>query len=223
MLEAPEVHSHHPKKTGLMHWFEIVISASVLMLSAGSLYIALHTGHTMEQLVAQNQRLVEANSLPLLVYDHGNASEDGSPGLSFTIKNAGAGPARVVWFSLKMQGREYASFFQLIDNLTDVDLGGDSGAFFGANPNAGPFTSAIIGRILTPGEEVRIIRWIKPAEDDKEALAVWQKIERARFDDIRVRACYCSIFDRCWIDALDGSAPRAVESCAVEKPVNLSG
>ncbi len=66
MIEASETahNAHaHSKNKG---WFDIVMAIAILLVSAGSLYVALHTGHTMEALVKENKKLVRAQSTPIL-------------------------------------------------------------------------------------------------------------------------------------------------------------
>ena len=56
MIEPPEAPHHvveHHGKAG--KWFDIAMAMAVLIVSFGSLYVSLHTGHTMESLVEQNQ------------------------------------------------------------------------------------------------------------------------------------------------------------------------
>ena len=97
MIEPPEtphhVAEHH--RTAIP-WFDVAMGVAVLAVSFGSLYVSLHTGHTMEALVEQNQRLVRAQSTPILQYTHGN-NVDGEKVLHFEVRNVGTGPALSAW------------------------------------------------------------------------------------------------------------------------------
>ena len=65
----------------------------------------------MEQLVEQNSRLVRANSVPLLQFDSGNINdEERSTELYLAVRNAGTGPARIVWFELLQDGRPVRNY-----------------------------------------------------------------------------------------------------------------
>ena len=77
--------------------------------------MSLHTAKTMEQLVEQNRRLVRANSVPLLQFDTGNIGDDGrSSELYLAVRNAGTGPARIVWFELLQDGRPVRNYQDLL-------------------------------------------------------------------------------------------------------------
>lgn len=198
MIEPPEAPHHvveHQRKAG--KWFDIAMAVAVLIVSFGSLYVSLHTGHTMEALVEQNQRLVRAQSTPILQYTHGN-NDEGRKVLSFHVRNAGTGPARVSWIRLIHEGKIYRNWtlFALdqVQEVTHLPL----------------MSSPIAPAVLSAGEERMILRWERggsPAE-----LAAWDRIEQSRFND-RATACYCSVFDECWISHMNGDVPRQVVSC----------
>src|SRR6185369_16176359 len=95
MIEAPETpHVHHAAHGDRQRWFDISIAVAVVLVSLGSLYVSLHTGRTMEKLVDQNARLVKANSVPLLQFDHGNVNDQGKSEIYLAVRNARTGPAR---------------------------------------------------------------------------------------------------------------------------------
>src|SRR6202008_287634 len=115
MIEAPETpHVHHAGHDDRHRWFDIAIALAVVLVSAGSLYVSLHTGHTMEKLVEQNSRLVKANSVPLLLFDTGNVDDQGQPEIYLGVRNAGTGPARIVWFELLQDGRPVRNYQDLL-------------------------------------------------------------------------------------------------------------
>ena len=195
MIEAPET-PHAPHGHGGQRWFDIVMAVAILLVSAGSLYVSLHTGLTMEALVHANERLVWAQSTPILQYDHGNVGEDGKPALEFTIRNVGTGPARVVWFEFMQGGKRYH----------------DIGDWVRANgKGSNNFTTASISLIaLAAGEQRNLLIWKKP--NDAPGLSRWQAVDQARFT-AHVRACYCSVFDQCWVSNLEADIPQPVADC----------
>jgi hypothetical protein len=200
MIEAPETphthHSHSHGGGGSGRWFDIAMAVAVLLVSAGSLYVALHTGHTMEALVHANERLVRAQSTPVLQYDHGNISDDGKEQLTFTITNVGSGPARIVWFQVTPGDNRYTSIGQWVISTGDSPIS---------------FTSASINRmVLAPGVERNMVTWKRPA--DEAGRKRWALLDRARFET-PVRACYCSVFDQCWESNLEADIPKEVPSC----------
>jgi hypothetical protein len=44
--------------------------------------------------------------------------------------------------------------------------------------------------------------------------SLWDKLNTARFE-LRFRACYCSVFDECWLSDLATVSPQPVGQCAV--------
>lgn len=208
MIEPPEtphhVVEHH--RTAIP-WFDVAMGVAVLVVSFGSLYVALHTGHTMEKLVEQNQRLVRAQSTPILQYTHGN-NVDGRKAMSFYVRNAGTGPARIAWIRLAHGGKVYQNWTRFaIDQAQGV-------------PQLPLMSSPIAPAVLSAGEERMILRWERgggPVE-----VAAWDRIEKARFTD-QATACYCSVFDECWTSHMNGDVPQQVESCENPRAVSASG
>jgi len=61
-----------------------------------SIYIAWHHGQVMQELVHQNEKIVEAESLPYLQIDTSTLETDlETPALRLTVQNQGVGPARI--------------------------------------------------------------------------------------------------------------------------------
>jgi hypothetical protein len=199
MIEAPETphtpHSHSDSG-GRHRWFDVAMAVAVLLVSTGSLYVALHTGHTMEALVHANERLVRAQSTPVLQYDHGNMSDDGIPAMAFRLTNVGTGAARIMWFEVAPADARYSSIGQWVISTGASDA---------------EFTSSSINRIVLAANEERImLTWPQPA--DEAGRSRWAQIDAARFET-KVRACYCSVFDQCWQSNLDADIPEEVPTC----------
>ncbi len=200
MIEAPETphmhHGHHDSHGGGRRWFDISMAVAVLLVSSGSLYVALHTGHTMEALVHANERLVRAQSTPVLQYDHGNVTDEGKAQLEFTITNVGTGPARIVWFEVGSASGRFSNIGQWVISTGDGPI---------------RFTSASINQIvLAQNEKRQMFAWERPA--DEAGRIRWELIDRERFKT-KVKACYCSVFDQCWQSNLEADIPKEVPSC----------
>jgi hypothetical protein len=204
MIEPPETphHTAEHHRTAIK-WFDVAMAVAVLVVSFGSLYVSLHTGHTMEALVEQNQRLVRAQSTPILQYTHGN-NDEGRQVLTFHVRNAGTGPARIAWIRLAHGGKIYRNWTLFaLDQVQGV-------------PNLPLMSSPIAPAVLSAGEERMILRWERGGGSVE--LAAWDRIEQARFTD-QATACYCSVFDECWTSHMNGDVPQQVESCEVPRPV----
>jgi hypothetical protein len=198
MIESPEPpHSHR----SMHRWFDLAIALAIVLVSAGSLYVSLHTGKTMEQLVEQNARLVRANSVPLLQFDDGNVDDAGNAELYLEVKNVGTGPARIVWFEMKRQdGRFVRNYLDLLPPGANL-----------SRPEAGIITGGIAPSMMPAGEARRLFTWPRPKSGAVE-LAAWDHINKAR-NGLTVEACYCSLFDECWLTTASADVPRPMASC----------
>lgn len=207
MIEPPEaphhVVDHH--RTAIK-WFDVAMALAVLVVSFGSLFVALHTGHTMEKLVEQNQRLVYAQSTPILQFGTGNY-KDGREVLGGTLTNVGSGAARIVWIRLEHDGQTFVNWQSLIEKFND-----------GVSPES-VLTSVIERTILSAGEERKAFEWARPANPSE--LPAWRKLNDERWK-VTSKACFCSLFDECWTSNLGGDPPVRVESCETPRPPNAS-
>jgi hypothetical protein len=208
MLEAPEP-PHAPHNAH--RWFDIAVALAIVLVSLGSLYVSLHTGKTMEQLVEQNARLVRANSVPLLQFDHGNISDAGAPELYLMVKNVGTGPARIVWFEVKgRDGRPVRNYLDLLPPGTKL-----------SRSDAGIITGGIAPSMMPAGERRRLLRWPRPKAGAAE-LAAWDYVNKER-DYLTVEACYCSLFDECWLTKASADVPQPMSSCPLGNRTTYQG
>jgi hypothetical protein len=206
MIEPPEVpHTGHHKTH--INWFDVAMAVGVLTVSLGSLFVALHTGHTMERLVEQNERLVHAQSTPILQFSTGNAI-DGRPVLEGELTNVGSGAARVVWIRFAHDGRQFVDWGWLIQRLN------------GDTPRTPVTTSVIEHTILSAGETRTVFQW--PRSDDPGERRAWEALNQARWK-VTPKACFCSLFDECWTSELGGDLPVRVESCEAPRPLVRAG
>jgi len=212
MIEAPETpHVHHGKREERHRWFDIAIAVAVVLVSAGSLYVSLHTGETMEKLVEQNSRLVRANSVPLLQFDTGNIGDDDrSSELYLAVRNAGTGPARIVWFELLNNGKPVRNYRDLLP--PDAKL---------SRVDANIVTGGIAPSMMPAGERRKLLAWPRPA-DDSVARSAWDNLNQVR-QRLTVEACYCSLFDECWITKARADVPRPVATCEIGNRVTFDG
>jgi len=73
-------------------------------------------------------------------------------------------------------------------------------------------------RIMRAGDEVRFLT----LEQRPETAAVWARLDTARVA-LRLRACYCSVFDECWVGDLRTTHAERVQQCNVPAvPYTLS-
>jgi hypothetical protein len=195
MLESPEIEAHR-HKTGHSH-LDLILGGLAVFLSMVSVFIAVRHGETMERLVA-------ANSWPNISYATGN--ETGSPGnvtktITLSLRNTGVGPARIDSFEVFYKDQPVAG----ISEFFKLCCHSNSPAFA---------TSSVLNEVLPARDDIEFITL--PAAGNSEAD--WQTLNRERFH-VRVRVCYCSVFDECWVR--DTATPRPVRTgqCAPSQPV----
>ncbi|HEU4517565.1 MAG TPA: hypothetical protein VFR77_09710 [Steroidobacteraceae bacterium] len=64
--------------------------------------------------------------------------------------------------------------------------------------------------VLAPGTDSTVLRW--PLLPDNQKL--WLALDRVRQQNrIAMSACYCSVFDECWVADTHTFPPRQVASC----------
>jgi hypothetical protein len=204
MIQMPEVgHSHGPHGHGTgLPWLDIVIAVSAVFISVVSLVVSIEHGRTMEKMVEQNQKMVEANTLPLLTESKEttiNPIDPTKSHFSIILKNNGIGPAIIERFEVRYKGKLYAKLPELLEACCAAEV---------ANaPKALPSTyGAITGTIL-------------PAHDSETVLEVapetveLQKAILSSAADLSMDACYCSVLDKCWKTNFDQRRPIPVAEC----------
>jgi hypothetical protein len=198
-IEPPHVHHH---KTGYA-WLDKVLPVSALFVSFLSILMSAHHGEVMKELVHQNERLVQANSLPHLTLETGEeVREKGDQHIRFRVTNGGVGPAEIRTAELLLDGRALSGSRQLLRECCGID-------------SSEYYWLPLMGRMLRPGQTAEYLhlntRPQTAAGMPKLAAAVNQK-------RIVTRLCYCSVFDECWVrTSAEGSRPEPVKECPAPK------
>ena len=195
-MQPPEQDNREPPKTG--HRLpDLAIALSALFISLCSLGLAVHHAHSMRQ-------LVEANSRPFLQFitSNGEARDEGDyhPVLTVSVSNPGAGAARLENFAILVDGKRVANWQE---------------AFARLNPRAtaralGDITYANIApSYLKAGSDELVLRWARTEAN----AALWDDIYQRGRARVEFEACYCSIFDECWLEKSHVFRPEPVKSC----------
>ena len=194
MLETPEIEAHMHHKTG--HSIaDKILAVLAIFLSCVSVFIAVSHGRTMERLVA-------ANSWPNISYLTGNEDDSGSRQIvTFALKNTGVGPARIDTFEVFYKGVPVRDYIALLT------------ACCGA-PTANTSSSRVIDEVLPARDNIEFLSLPK----DKASQAVWDALNKERFA-VRVRTCYCSVFDECWVRDSAQRRPERVDQCRPSQAV----
>lgn len=179
------------ERAGSSRALNFIASASAVLLSIVSLSVAISANRTQERLLA-------ASVWPSLEYGTGNRDDSGADVISLAIGNSGIGPARLRTVQVLYLDQAAKDSEALLKSCCELAKG----------TKLTTITSSTRARVVKPGEDVEFLRLARTDNDD----ALWQRFNKARFD-IRVKACYCSVLDDCWM--LDSTAiePRAVATC----------
>lgn len=206
-----ESHHHHPHGTGV-RWLDIILGVSATVVSLVSLWLGLHSAHSMEKLVA-------ANSYPYLELMRSNMSPSQLPGtdrhqlmVKYEMVNNGVGPARIEWVELKFKGKPVRNISELLDACCS-ELRGTN------DVNEMDARGGINGSLVRAGGSVALFTWIEPMAPNRIFTALHRQM-----DQIKYSACYCSVFDECYVRSDDDDhKPVPVKQCiAPAKPFQPS-
>jgi len=198
---------HEVHKTGL-RMADLVLALSALFISLCSLGLAIHQGYAMD-------RLVEANSQPVLEFQSGNVDpqQRSQPMLWFGVENPGAGTARIEWFKIEVYGHEVRDWREALPYARARAV--SSGSPAASLPFAQVITGPVAHTYLKYGDRRRIFTWLRSSEN----APLWDVIDGAAQAGVfHLAACYCSIFDQCWIADNQGGWPQRVRSCVAGRP-----
>jgi hypothetical protein len=190
-VEKPHIQHHRLGNK----WLDLGLALVALFVSFISILIAYHHSKVMQELVHQNERLVEANSLPYLQISR---SDRAGRGFTLNATNEGVGPARIVNAEILVDGRPVQTIEELVD------------ACCGKGDYSGFAASSLEGRMVRPGDTVTYIDF-RPASANDERLAALTGAGKAT--RISTRLCYCSVFDDCWVAASHDPTPNPVKTC----------
>ena len=196
-------HHAEPHRSG-HNWFDIAIAVGLLFVSISSLYVAVQSHTTLEEMVDANKRLVQANkqlvesnSWPFLSYDTANGRD-----ISMSIMNDGVGPAKIQTIEVKWRGHAQRDALGFLQECCGFKPGTANLEF-----------ELIAGRVLRAGQSLDILTLPHTPADD----SAWNALKSARISPVlSVDVCYCSVFDQCWTeDTVRFSLkPREVDRCA---------
>ena len=175
----------------LSHNHQTLTGIGAMLVGIAALFVAWDQGRVMR---AQQHGAV----YPIVQIDGYMSSGNERFSIGVGLRNAGVGPAIVESVELLRDGESVPDFGPLVEVLPP-----------GANIN----WSSMVGRVLAAGDEVRPgdFLWAADAmtpEGQARLLEEW-----ARWG---MRACYCSVFDRCFLVDTNARAgrPEPVRQCA---------
>jgi len=171
-------------------WIDPFLALVALAVSAISLWVAIGTEQA-------NRRMVAAASWPLLQADTSNLNST----ITFSVLNGGVGPAKLKTFELYWNGKAYPGAHAILAACCGYNASKSSGS-------TSLTTGGITGIVIRAGENHTFLSLPRRADNEP----IWQKLNRAR-RKVKFRACYCSVFDECWIGSLKDLEPKRVDRC----------
>jgi hypothetical protein len=185
-MHLPEVELPHKSSSNKRRSIvDRIVSGSAMFVALSSLAIALYEVRMMRE----HDRIS--------VWPYVSAFNSDSGGIyTFNVRNAGIGPALI------------RSFEVLVDS-TPRTKWGDALDAFGIDLQGTPSTYTTFGKgsVLLPGATSTLLS-IGPG-------APGQAFHHAAQDRMRVRICYCSLYEQCWmLDERKAAEPQPVRACA---------
>jgi hypothetical protein len=209
MPEASHAHAPHAHGSGVP-WLDIIVSVSAIFISVVSLVVSVEHGRTMEKMVDQNQKMVEANTLPLLTMETSLTNDPlhlEKAQVKIELKNSGIGPAKIDRFELSYKGKNFTS-----DPSMQGVLGLLKECCNAALPKPGtvlPSSAASVTGSVLPARETILVLGIAP-----QTLELLTALKNAD-ENLKTKACYCSVLDECWETNFDHKRPTPVKECKV--------
>jgi hypothetical protein len=203
MLPPEESHTEIPKSGH--RWVDMSVAACALIVSITSLFVAIRHGRSMEKMAEENARLVQANSWPVLQrYQSDIGQPPNEHAFTLYVVNNGVGPAKVESVEVAWKGQPVRNPRELLE-LCCVKARDPA-------EEHGVEVSGLMGSVLRAGEMRKILEF----PEDPEHAAMTDRL-RVSLHDITWRACYCSVFDECWVSNLETLHPQSVKECFVPK------
>lgn len=176
------------------------LAISNLLLSVPAILISVGVAYFTFVQAEATQKMQIASVWPYVDYETSNVGEDGERAVSMSLVNKGVGPAHIRGVEMTYGGKSYATFRELladccVDDPRQVGLG----------------LSSVKGEVMRSGEELLFVSMSAKATPAE----TWARFNEERLK-IRIRVCYCSVFDDCWINQGRGELPQPVAQCPAD-------
>jgi hypothetical protein len=209
VMPGPHDHSH-AHKTGLP-WLDLFIAGCALVVSAASLIVAVQHGRSMD-------RMVQSASWPYLAFINSNYDDARNVDtISLVIRNNGVGPARLESFEMSLDGKPLRNMRDLFAACCGVDVKSIHTREDFQSKVGFELTSSPAPNLVPARDQLTVLQFAKATANPD----VYKKLNDARFR-LKPRACYCSVFDECWVTDLQSMNPEKVEKCDTKGTVQYS-
>ena len=171
-----------------------------LMITVPTFVISLALAYATFVQADATRKIQRSETWPYVSYGTGNMSDEGKQEISLSLGNGGVGPARVKALELRYDGKPMSNPRQFLEACCGYDP-----------DNPTPFVSGPVTGVLRPGQQIDFIRLAETPENK----AIWDRLQTERWK-VAVRACYCSIFDDCWVMESGSLDPQEVDNCPAD-------
>jgi hypothetical protein len=197
---ASDASFDNPVVRRMVRWLPFA-AAGHLLVGLPALLISLVVAWGTFVQARATQRMQQAASWPFVGYETSNYSADGRHRINLTLVNNGVGPALLGPVEVRYRGRAMRTPEQLLASCCGFRRGQ---SFQLASE---PATNVA----LRPGERIAFFE----LTDAPVNAGLIARLEGERWR-LRVRSCYCSVFDDCWV--IDGrqAKPQAVPQCPAD-------
>ncbi len=170
---------------------EMLVGVSAVIIGVCALAVSVYETRLMRS--EQRSAVLPMLELSRSYYASDRDEDSASWRLSLQAENVGIGPARVLDFRVLVDGEPHATWSAAMSAL----LGRDEPVFYGQ--------STINGRTIPPGRMVTMFD-LGSTELARELIAEFERLD--------FEACFCSVFDECWVTSYSGfGAADAVARC----------
>jgi hypothetical protein len=181
--------------------FAPLLLISHLFVGLPTLLISLVVAYGTFVQADATKKIQQAEAWPFVSYGSSNIGSDGKPSISLELSNNGVGPALLGPIEISYEGKVVRDPREMLERCC------------GLRPaqNLTTQTSPASRIVVPPGERTQFLR-INATPDNQ---AIWDRFNDERWK-LRVRSCYCSIFDECWTIEGTQAKPVAVKQCPTD-------
>lgn len=174
--------------------------AGHLLVGVPTLLISLVVAYGTYVQARATQRMQQAAAWPFVAYGTSNYDAAGRHSIDLSLANNGVGPAVLGPVEVRYGGKAM---------VTATDLLRACCGYRGGAMQLG--TAPLANAVVRPGERISFVTFADVASNAR----LFAALERERWK-IDVRACYCSIFDDCWIVRGVQGKPAQVAACPTD-------
>lgn len=176
--------------------FSQIGSLSALVFSVLALITSIYQTRLMQSQTELMQKQSRASVWPYITIGENSTHTIGKEAFSWRIDNNGVGPAKIKSLVVRVDGKAYTTWADALQALSPGKV------LHGAQ-------SSVNGTVLPPSlNRETTIEMIKLTEPDLARIFIDAQ------DRFAIEACYCSVYDECWVARLAEKNPAALAECS---------